>query len=145
MDMQEPSSMNKDADVGPKSPVHGSGPSNAKPKIPGGVTGKGFKPGQSGNPGGRSAIPEDIRITAMRFTGRALERITQLIESDDERVAFMASKELLDRVYGRTKTADDDDGKNGRVTINIVKLAGDEQQKPTGGQVITLSRFSDAS
>lgn len=115
-------------------------------KKAGGVTGKGFKPGQSGNPAGRAKIPEDIRIKAMRFTGRALERITELIESDDERVAFMASKELLDRVYGRTKTVEDENGKDSRVTINIVKLAaGDPEPKQITGQVITLNRFSDGS
>lgn len=116
-------------------------------KKPGGATGKGFKPGQSGNPGGRPPIPADIRIKAAKFTGRALERIVELIESSDERVAFMASKELLDRVHGRTAPIADDNGKDGRVTINIVKLAADEkpEMKHVGGQVITLSRFSDGS
>lgn len=114
-------------------------------KKPGGATGRGFKPGQSGNPGGRPPIPADIRVKAAKFTGRALERIVELIESSDERVAFMASKELLDRVHGRTAPIADENGKDGRVTINIVKLAADEKPEPKqiGANVITLNRFGD--
>jgi hypothetical protein len=36
---------------------------------------------------------------------RALERIVELVESKDEKVALMASKEVLDRAFGKATQA----------------------------------------
>ena len=59
------------------------------------------KPGQSGNPGGKSKKLEEIRSLAKDRSRRALERIIELVESDDEKVALMAAKEVLDRAWGK--------------------------------------------
>lgn len=57
--------------------------------------------GQSGNPGGKSKKLEEIRSLAKDRSRRALERIIELVESQDEKVALMASKEVLDRAFGK--------------------------------------------
>jgi hypothetical protein len=60
-----------------------------------------WKPGQSGNPGGKSKKLEEIKSLSKDRLRRALERIIELVESDDERVALMAAKEVLDRAWGK--------------------------------------------
>jgi hypothetical protein len=88
-----------------------------------------FQKGVSGNPGGRPK-GEDVRALARKNTKKAMERIVELIESDDERVALMAAKEVLDRAYGKPKASDDDKADKRSVTINIVKLHGDRDNAP---------------
>src|SRR3990167_9132853 len=50
--------------------------SNAK--ATGCVTGKGFKPGQSGNPGGRAAVPPEVRDALIADTMERYTRIKKL-------------------------------------------------------------------
>jgi hypothetical protein len=60
-----------------------------------------FKPGQSGNPSGRTPMPPEIREALKAATPRAVERLVELMESEDERVALTASETVLSRVYGK--------------------------------------------
>lgn len=64
-----------------------------------------FKPGVSGNPGGR---PKGVAAKAREHTGRAIEVLVEALEDKDARMRLQAAKELLDRGYGRplTMTAD---------------------------------------
>jgi len=59
-----------------------------------------FKPGQSGNPSGNrgSSYGEVVRA-AREYGPRAVERLAELMESNDERVALLAAQALLDRGY----------------------------------------------
>ena len=82
-----------------------------------------WKPGQSGNPSGRPKVASAVRELARANCPKAMKRLIELVDSEDERVAFMASKELLDRGYGRVPKAVDDDEKTKPVTVNIVRLA----------------------
>lgn len=61
--------------------------------------------GVSGNPGGR---PKGIAAKAREHTERALEVLTEGMESEDEKVRLTAAKEILDRGWGKplTMTAD---------------------------------------
>lgn len=64
--------------------------------------------GQSGNPGGRPAVVAEVRRLARMHTGEAIDRLVELMRSADDRVAFAAIRELLDRGYGRTPAGDDE-------------------------------------
>lgn len=64
-----------------------------------------FKPGQSGNPGGR---PKGIAAKAREHTDKALDVLVEGMDADDPRVRVAAAKEVLDRGWGKplTMTAD---------------------------------------
>ena len=57
-----------------------------------------FKPGQTGNPGGR---PKGIEALAREYTGEALEALVAALRSPKERVP--AAIALLDRGWGKPK------------------------------------------
>lgn len=65
---------------------------------PGGVTGKGFKPGQSGNPGGKVKIAS-LEAAARAHTPEAIEALVLALRSPRERVP--AAIALLDRGWGK--------------------------------------------
>lgn len=52
--------------------------SNAEATRVGGVTGKGFKPGQSGNPSGRRALPPELRDALLADTLPRYKRLESL-------------------------------------------------------------------
>lgn len=54
-----------------------------------------WKPGQSGNPGGRPEIQKRIRELAKRRSVKAFNRIVALIDSPDESVSLAASRCVL--------------------------------------------------
>lgn len=57
-----------------------------------------FKPGQSGNPGGR---PKGIAAIARAHTDKAVEVLVDAMGNADPRVRVAAAKEILDRGYGK--------------------------------------------
>lgn len=101
---------------------------------------KPFQKGISGNPGGRPKAEKDVKAFALKNTKRAMERIVELIEDEDPRVALMAAKEVLDRAYGKPKVADDDDANDKKhVTINIIRHADrDQPTEPVGTQAVSV-------
>ena len=58
-------------------------------------------PGQSANPGGRPGVPEVIKATLRELSPRAVERLGELLDSEDERIQLEAAKAILDRHLGR--------------------------------------------
>ncbi len=60
-----------------------------------------WKPGQSGNPGGRPKIAAEVRELARRYGPEAIVRLVTLMRSNNETVAARAAEALLDRAYGR--------------------------------------------
>ena len=60
-----------------------------------------FLPGTSGNAGGRPKPPDGLRTRMAELSPRAIERIGELLDSDDERVRLEAAKTILDRHLGR--------------------------------------------
>lgn len=70
-----------------------------------------FEKGKSGNPGGRPKENAEIKALAREYGPRAVERLAELMDGDDPRVAVAASQALLDRGYGKPAQviAGDDD------------------------------------
>ena len=66
---------------------------------------KPFKPGQSGNPGGR---PKGIAAKAREHTDKALDVLVAALDDKDSKVRITAAKEIIDRGFGKpvTMTAD---------------------------------------
>ncbi|MCP4620650.1 MAG: hypothetical protein GY844_29945 [Bradyrhizobium sp.] len=64
-----------------------------------------FLPGYTANPSGRPKIAEEIKTLAREHAPDAFKRICELLESDDERTAFAAAQEILNRAYGRPTQA----------------------------------------
>src|SRR5205823_2700503 len=56
-----------------------------------------FKPGQSGNPGGRPRELKEVREAAREHTAEAIERLAHWMRSDDPRASPAAAQALLDR------------------------------------------------
>src|SRR5690348_4715751 len=56
-----------------------------------------WKPGQSGNPSGQTVAYGEVVRLAQSLSLRAIERLGDLMESEDERVATVACNAILDR------------------------------------------------
>jgi hypothetical protein len=60
-----------------------------------------WKPGQSGNPKGHTAEYGEVVALAQALSMRAMERLGELLESEDERVVAVAANAILDRAFGK--------------------------------------------
>jgi hypothetical protein len=70
-----------------------SKPTNLKP----------FAPGQSGNPGGRPRMPEDVKALARSYTREAIETLAGVMRNDEAPAAarVTAASNILDRAWGK--------------------------------------------
>ena len=64
-----------------------------------------WRPGQSGNPGGHSGLYGEAVKLARGLSLRAVQRLGELMESEDERVSVVACNSILDRAFGKPKPA----------------------------------------
>ena len=67
-----------------------------------------FKPGQSGNPGGRTTSFAECQRLAREASPDAMRRLIELMASPDERVALMAADKVLERAWGKPREYDPD-------------------------------------
>ena len=58
-------------------------------------------PGRSANPGDRTGVPAVIKAKLRELSPRAVERLGELLDSEDERIRLEAAKAILDRHLGR--------------------------------------------
>lgn len=75
-------------------------------KMPGGVTGKGFTPGQSGNPSGRPKkrlIDEVLKELLLTEDSKVAEAIAQVLLGKAKRGDLRAIQLVVERVQGRPK------------------------------------------
>jgi hypothetical protein len=64
-----------------------------------------WRPGESGNPGGRPKVAAEVRDLAREYGAKAIERLVALMHSKNESVAVRAVEAILDRAYGRPMQA----------------------------------------
>ena len=60
-----------------------------------------FKPGQSGNPGGRPKALGELQALAREYAGASIEALAAALRHKDPRVKMVAAGMLLDRGYGK--------------------------------------------
>ena len=60
-----------------------------------------FEKGKSGNPGGRPKENSEVRAAARLHGMTAIDKLVELINSDDQRIAVAASQAILDRGFGK--------------------------------------------
>lgn len=68
--------------------------------------GKPFKPGQSGNPGGRPPLPPEIkhvREMARAYTEQAIAALVEVLASDSASARVAAANALIDRGWGKSE------------------------------------------
>ena len=76
-----------------------------------------WKPGESGNPGGRSKLPEAFKQKGPE----ALEKILALMsEGEDDKVRLKAATWIAERIYGRAPVSVEVEGGDG---VNAVLAA----------------------
>ncbi|MCJ2101973.1 DUF5681 domain-containing protein [Methylobacterium sp. E-046] len=70
-----------------------SKPTNLKP----------FAPGQSGNPGGRPRLPDDVKALARGYTREAIETAAEIMRDPEETgtARMSAINTILDRGWGK--------------------------------------------
>ena len=69
----------------------------------GGITGKGFMPGQSGNPGGKKKEPEAFKQLAREHSIEALQTVILLLNDKNTRPneKLKAAELIMDRAWGK--------------------------------------------
>jgi hypothetical protein len=65
-----------------------------------------FKPGQSGNPGGRPSQTA-LRAALKPHEATAIQALVDCLSSEDEKVKLAAAREVLDRLYGKVEAGRD--------------------------------------
>src|ERR1043166_8994138 len=79
-------------------------------------------PGTSGNPGGRPKPPDGLRARLAELSPRAVERLGELLDSDDERVRLEAARTILDRHLGRPAIQADINVRDGGANAHLAAL-----------------------
>lgn len=85
----------------------------------------GFKPGESGNPGGRPKKDNPIVEMARAASPEAFAEIIRLArESKDEKIRLQASERIIERGYGKAAQAVELSGSDGEplkigITFNL--------------------------
>jgi hypothetical protein len=67
---------------------------------------KPWAPGQSGNPGGLSKVKREVKDLAKKNSVRAMQKIVDLIDDDDSRVALAAAIEVKNTAIGKPRVRD---------------------------------------
>jgi hypothetical protein len=82
---------------------------------------------------GGAAVAPDLRVLARDAALAALQRLSDLSRSEDERVALAATQELLNRAFGKASAVGTEESPATRpLIIKIVKFG--ETDKTDGGE-----------
>lgn len=85
-----------------------------------------FKPGQSGNPGGRPKSVAIVKEAAQAYGLEAIQKLAELMHSDNPTIARAAARDLLERGYGKPAQSVELSGPEGAalltgISVNLVK------------------------
>lgn len=67
-----------------------------------------WKPGQSGNPGGRPKLPAEVKLRLAEIGPEAVEKLATLKDSENPAVSLRACEVILDRWLGKAVQAFED-------------------------------------
>jgi hypothetical protein len=82
-----------------------------------------WRPGQSGNPSGHNGEYGQAMKLARQAAPRAVQRLIELMDSEDERVAAVACNSILDRAFGKPGLAKDEKDDMGARLANMTREA----------------------
>jgi hypothetical protein len=94
-------------------------------------------PGYSANPGGRPKVVEQIRDIALKAAPAAFKKVSDLVQSADERIALAASQEILNRAYGKPVQSIDTEVR--KININALYLAAVQQAQPGAPPIVDVT------
>ena len=63
--------------------------------------------GQSGNPGGRPKLPDEVKAGLRDLAGDAIAVLREALQDEDPRVRVAAAGQILDRAYGKPASVAD--------------------------------------
>lgn len=81
-----------------------------------------FLKGVSGNPGGRTPMPEELKSAARGMSMKALKVLEDALNDDDPRVRIVAANSILERAYGKPATAEKPEGGGSNSQAHITAL-----------------------
>jgi hypothetical protein len=74
-----------------------------------------FEKGQSGNPGGRLKIPQEVRELARGYTEKCILKAAEFVDHQDANVSLKAIVFLTERAWGKPAQPVDGDGEGGAI------------------------------
>ena len=80
-----------------------------------------FKKGKSGNPGGRKAMPKELKEFLAGHTLDAAKKLVALLDDKDPNVALKAANSIIDRVHGKPEQSHKVEGEGLSQTVIVVK------------------------
>lgn len=83
-----------------------------------------FKPGQSGNPGGKPSASAEVRELARQHTEAAIRALVEALGDPKQRVA--AATALLDRAFGKPKQEVETSGSLSIAVVTGIDRAPDQ-------------------
>jgi hypothetical protein len=102
-----------------------------------------FRPGQSGNPGGRTKEFAECHEFCRGVSPEAARTMIELLKSDDDRVRLMAADKLLERAWGRAQPFDP--AKDGEEPRRDLKLqAALKAEKLTERELNAIAELASA-
>jgi hypothetical protein len=81
-----------------------------------------FVKGVSGNPGGRTPLPEELKLAARGMSVKALNVLQDALNDEDPRVRIVAANSILERAYGKPAATEKPEGGGNNSQAHIAAL-----------------------